>query len=245
MNIPSPYFEGVPGIGDLEMEEILVDYDYPLLSVLKSQSGQRFLCMCYDVSGERENVIQRWIIISISLGQLTELLQNKIKLLTPFQEPEAVKLLVEWKFSTKAETYTQLSEEQKLPEECLPAEDEYLDAEPNEWDEYIAALNSGQTAHLSEDYIVTINQKDIASLRFNFPPVTIQIAGIRTFSSVLAHNTLYAQEEKYAVPLAWSRTGVSEVRYGGQSVFANKRYTGVSLQGLGYGGRTVQCSLSR
>lgn len=45
MAIPSPYFKSVPDIGDLEMEQIIVDYAYPLLSVLRDKFGMRYLCV--------------------------------------------------------------------------------------------------------------------------------------------------------------------------------------------------------
>ena len=34
MVVPNPYFKNVPGLGDLKIEQIVVDYVYPLLSVL-------------------------------------------------------------------------------------------------------------------------------------------------------------------------------------------------------------------
>ena len=124
MNIPSPYFKDVPGIGNLELDEILVDYEYPLLSVLKSERGEYFLCMCYDVSGERESVVQRWAIVSITAERLKSLLRNEVMLISPFRAPVAVKILAEWKFSTKTDSYTRLKTQEKFPERCLPAEDD-------------------------------------------------------------------------------------------------------------------------
>lgn len=41
MSIPNPYFADTPLYGDLYMEEILVDYDYPLLMVLQDASKER------------------------------------------------------------------------------------------------------------------------------------------------------------------------------------------------------------
>ncbi len=60
MRIPSLYFENTPLYGDLYMEEILVDYDYPLLMVLQDVSERRYLCMCFDTRGS-----QQWLITPI------------------------------------------------------------------------------------------------------------------------------------------------------------------------------------
>lgn len=51
MIIPDPYFRDVPSIGNLYMETVLEEHDFPLLSVLKDSSGVRYLCMCYDTRG--------------------------------------------------------------------------------------------------------------------------------------------------------------------------------------------------
>ena len=207
MNIPSPYFRGVPGIGDLEMDQVIVDYEYPLLSVLKSESDRYFLCMCYDVSDA-----QRWIIVPISPLNLQALLRNEITLDAPFQRPDAKKVLAEWSFSEKSDSYVSLDAGEEVPERCLPAAGDYLDAEPGEWDAYIKKLN----------------QRQVERVRKNFPAVPPQ-----PVSAVISTYGVYSQgvfKRKAAVSAIWSKRNGLEVTHEGKSVFGDKRYISVSLQ---------------
>lgn len=136
MLIPNPYFKNVPGCGDLRMEQVIVDYVYPLLSVLKDNRGSRYLCMCFDTRG-----MQQWIITPISSSALIELLQNQITLAFPFENPSTRKILVNMNYQTRVETF-QVLDACQIPKEDLPEAGEYLDAEPGEWDEYIKTLKT-------------------------------------------------------------------------------------------------------
>lgn len=131
MRIPDPYFEDVPCYGDLRMEKVIVDYVYPLLSVLKDSKGQRYLCMCFDTRGA-----QRWLVTPIRNVDLIKLLQNSITLSKPFEANYAKKILATRDYESKSDSFCVLNAED-IPSENLPAEGEYLDAEDNEWKDYI------------------------------------------------------------------------------------------------------------
>lgn len=135
MVIPNPYFKNVPDWGDLQMEQVIVDYVYPLLSVLKDGSGKRYLCMCFDTRGA-----QQWLITFISNSVLIDLLNNKVTLAAPFEDSRTRKLRVVMDYHTRAEDFQFLNAAQISKEE-LPEAEEYLDAEPNEWAEYIRMLS--------------------------------------------------------------------------------------------------------
>lgn len=135
MAIPNPYFKNVPDWGDLQMEQVIVDYIYPLLSVLKDVAGKRYLCMCFDTRGA-----QQWLVTPISNSGLIDLLNNEITLSAPFENPRTKKLRVTMDYHTRAETFQFLSASQ-IPKEDLPEAGEYLDAEPNEWEDYIRLLS--------------------------------------------------------------------------------------------------------
>lgn len=136
MSIPNPYFERVPQYGDLSMEKIIVDYVYPLLSVLKDSRGSRYLCMCFDTRGA-----QQWLITPISSKDLTALLKNEITLSAPFENTSSKKILAVRNYETKEESFLLLDAHQ-VPKEDLPEKGEYLDADSREWDEYISFLYS-------------------------------------------------------------------------------------------------------
>lgn len=134
MAIPDPYFKNVPGVGDLKMEQVIVDYAYPLLSVLQDKFGMRYLCMCFDTRGA-----QQWLITSIPNVVLAALLENKVTLSSPFENPGTEKIKVIMDYHTREETFQRLRADQIQREE-LPDAGEYLDAEPGEWAAYIGRL---------------------------------------------------------------------------------------------------------
>ena len=136
MRIPNPYFENVPVYGNLVMDEILVDYVYPLLSVLKDKSGHRYLCMCFDTRGA-----QQWIVAPISSSKLIKLKKNKLTLYDAFRLCEKIVILAVRNYETRTDSFQQLSPDD-IPEEDLPPIGEYLDAEDDEWDAYIETINA-------------------------------------------------------------------------------------------------------
>lgn len=142
MRIPDPYFEKVPQYGNLRMEQILVEYVYPLLSVLKDENDNRYLCLCYDTRGA-----QQWIITPISNVDLVELLQNKLTLSAPFEKSDWQKVHVVRNYENRLETF-ELLDASEVPEEDLPKKGEFLDSEDHEWDEYIEDIM------LSNEYVV-------------------------------------------------------------------------------------------
>lgn len=133
MRIPDPYFEGVPCYGDLRMEEIIVDYVYPLLSVLKDSKSNRYLCMCFDTRGA-----QQWLITPISSVDLIKLLKNLITLSMPFETP-GKKILATRDYEKRIDSFSVLNAKE-IPRENLPAAGEYLDSEDDEWKEYIERI---------------------------------------------------------------------------------------------------------
>ena len=157
MRIPDPYFEDVPNYGDLSMEQIIVEYVYPLLSVLTDNSGQRYLCLCFDTRGA-----QRWIVTPISTTNLVKLLKNELSLSEPFENTDTLKINVIRDYSQKKETFS-LVAARDIPKENLPTKGEFLDSETGEWDEYIAKITR------TENYVVTIAKKLlISSRRYSF-----------------------------------------------------------------------------
>jgi len=134
MRIPEPYFKDVPGIGNLSMEKILEEYDYPLLSVLKDLSGARYLCMCYDTRGA-----QHWAVVKISVSHLIQLLSNRLELASAFLNYGQKTVFIRMDYRSREETH-HFYDPKDVPLGCIPAKGEFLDAEPGDWDEYIKLL---------------------------------------------------------------------------------------------------------
>ena len=134
MIIPEPYFKDVPGIGNLSMEKILEEYDYPLLSVLKDLSGAHYLCICYDT---RE--AQHWAVVKISVSHLIQLLSNQLELADAFLNCGQKTVFIRMDYKSRKETY-RFYDPKDVPLDCIPEKGELLDAEPGDWDEYIELL---------------------------------------------------------------------------------------------------------
>lgn len=139
MRIPNPYFKNVPCYGNLSMEQIIVEYVYPLLSVLKDDRGNRYLCICFDTRGA-----QQWIITPISTRNLIKLLKNKLTLSAPFESGDNPKVHAVRNYGDKKE-YFNLLDANQIPEENLPVKGEFLDAEDDEWNEYIERITLAAT----------------------------------------------------------------------------------------------------
>ncbi len=166
MRIPDPYFENILNYGDLRMEQILVEYDYPLLSVLVDRAKNRYLSMCFDTRGS-----QQWLIAPISSEMLIKLLTNRIALDVPYRESQACVIYAVRNYETKAETFCEMRP-LDIPDEDLPAKGEYLDAEEDEWETYIEQLREedGQ-------WIVSYKEPPIWTVRIT-KPLVMSLVGV-------------------------------------------------------------------
>lgn len=140
MKIPEPYFENVPEYGNLSVEQVIVAYVYPLLSVLKDKAGSRYLCMCFDTRGT-----QQWLIAPISSASLVKLLTNWLTLQEAFTKDADTVIYAFRNYETKTDSFVQMTPQQ-VPQDYLPASGEYLDAEPDEWETYIQQINASSSS---------------------------------------------------------------------------------------------------
>lgn len=139
--LPNPFFRNVPEYGDLYVEEIIVDYVYPILSVLVDKDGHRYLCLCYDTRGA-----QRWIVTPISNKKLVALLKNEITLAKPFLLPISRIVEVKMDYKTQQEEFVMRASDE-VSRKNIPAEGEYLDPEPDEWEMYIERLSQAESEY--------------------------------------------------------------------------------------------------
>lgn len=131
----TPYFKDVPEYGDLHVDYILVDYVYHLLFTLKNNNGNYFICTCFDTRGS-----QQWLLSPIPVKGLLDLLQNRIPIKAAFLETEKT-MHVELNYETREEVFTVIPKE-TVPAEWLPTAGEYLNPDPNEYDDYVKILTS-------------------------------------------------------------------------------------------------------
>ncbi len=130
----NPFFTAVPDVGDLNLEEIIVDDICPIFFTLISEKGQRYISVCCELYEE-----QRWVVAPISSAGLIELLTNKLSMKDAFftQNNEEC-IIAHWSKDNPVLRYEKAAPDE-LPEQDLPL-DEMLEAEDDEFAEYIQII---------------------------------------------------------------------------------------------------------
>lgn len=136
MRIPSPYFENIPIIGDLIMDYIIFEYDYPLLFICKTKDEEYYLGDCCDTYKE-----QRWLLAPISIEDIQKLLRNKITIREAFENAAGLCCVATWSTGDLHEKY-KLIGANEFELEDLPEEGAYIDAEDNEHEDYIHRIEN-------------------------------------------------------------------------------------------------------
>ena len=148
--LPKPYFKDVPGIGDLIVEQVLLELDYPLVFVCRDNQNKLYLCDCCDVYEE-----QRWLISPATLKQIISLLKNQITVREILFNAGEMGCTAVWsKFDPENMHYWAGA----FRAEDLPDEDSFLDAEDGEFNDYIESLNKAVFAKWYANY-----SKDVSS----------------------------------------------------------------------------------
>lgn len=138
------YFENVPSYGNLDLEEIIFEDGFPVYFTAKSSQSQRFICLCCDVIKE-----QRWIIAPISNNDLIKLFTNKLTMYDSFLTGKNC-IIARWTKDNPVLKY-EIIPSDNVNKNDLPVEGEYIDAEDEEYGEYILML---QTSQLYFDFVL-------------------------------------------------------------------------------------------
>lgn len=149
--IKEKYFIDIKGIGNLDIEEVICEYDFPVLFTLINEiSRQRYIAVCCEVVNE-----QRWIIVPISVNDILKLLTDKIDIYTAFtSNKEADCIVAHWSNLTKTTTYDYIKC-YGIPKDDFPLENEFLEAEDGEFDDYIRKLQDKELFEISFNYVIT------------------------------------------------------------------------------------------
>ena len=133
------YFENVPLYGNLDLEEIIFEDGFPVFFTAKSSESQRFICLCCDVIKE-----QRWVIAPISNDNLIKLLTNKLSMYDSFLTDKNC-IIARWTKENPILKYEIVASDD-VDKNDLPVEGEYIDAEDEEYSEYIRMLEAKNKA---------------------------------------------------------------------------------------------------
>lgn len=136
------FFSDVSKYGDLYLDVVLLKFEtVDLLTILRNERGDYFFCVCCEIRWE-----QRWIISPATKDEIRKFLQNKISARAFFEQGE--KIVVVWDYRRHAESYSiSLVPAEDIHKDYLPDYDAFLEAEPHEWDEYLAKMD---VAHMNE-----------------------------------------------------------------------------------------------
>lgn len=113
------YFNNVPQIGDLFLEQVLFSYDYePIVFTCKDNKLNRYLCICDDIIESRS-----WIVTKISNSVLTEVINSERSILSVFEDSESKTLIIDYDHGNY---YYRFSDFKDIDEDELPSKDQYL-----------------------------------------------------------------------------------------------------------------------
>ena len=139
MKIPKPYFRNIPLIGDLDVDFIIFQADYPVLFTCKDICDNIYLCVCCEV---REQ--QRWIVSPIKSSTIVGMLENKITLYDAFKFGNGKRYIITWEFESKVED-VKVVDFSDIDLLDLPVQGEYFEAEEHEFDDYIEKLEQSES----------------------------------------------------------------------------------------------------
>lgn len=137
MNIPNPYFQDVPNIGNLKLEYYFYFLSRPVLFVCTDKnknidgSENYYLCSCYEMTEKLG-----WLIAGISKKLLLDMINNKISLRDTFNQCPK-KYVATFNAGDKSEKIVEVNE---FDEDILPVINTYLDREGNEYNDFISEL---------------------------------------------------------------------------------------------------------
>lgn len=135
MNQKSCYFTNVPSYGNLYIEQILFEDEYPILFTLHNRNNSiKFICSCCEIRNE-----QRWILTPVDIQNLIPMLRDKMTIHDLFSSSRYDSFIVRWYKGNKEFNYTKITSG-FLPEEDLPRKGYYLEAD-GEFEEYANVLN--------------------------------------------------------------------------------------------------------
>lgn len=157
------YFENIVGIGNLEIDYVIFEANYPVLFTCVDKDKQLYLCVCCDVRQE-----QRWIISRTTNENIIGLLTNKVTLRDAFRNQSDENYIVTWKYGTQKEKSKKVRFNQIDPLD-LPTENEFLEAEDGEFKEYIDRLQHEEQKKYYR--LIDINSQSKSKIVINFPNI--------------------------------------------------------------------------
>ena len=138
LNAPHP-------VGQLYYDCILLDGDAPVLFTCKDIMSQLYYCVCiYNVIGAQE-----WLITKTTPKVMCDLLKNKITMRQAITVEDKIWFAKEKQDGCISWDYKSVED---FPDDYLPTDGMYMDADDDEFDEEIRHYNILQAAEDERDY---------------------------------------------------------------------------------------------
>lgn len=139
LNTKKIYFNNVLDYGDLYFDCSLVEDDFPILFIVKNKKDERFICACFEIKNQ-----QSWVLNKINVQEIEELLTNLIDIRQAFllDNDNGRKLIISEK---KDDQKVKIVDKNYLiNKNIILDEGDYLEAEENEFSDYLNLINQLQ-----------------------------------------------------------------------------------------------------
>lgn len=143
MKYPSPYFSNLPYIGNLEIDYVFAEYDCPIIFTCIDKDNNIFFCACICMDN-----IQKWLVTAVDSDTIVDYVKNKVSNREMFTKSNCVYVL-SWKYGFTKENCKMLSGD-KIPEDELPPVNTFLEADDEEFSDYINVLQNRKNQALQQ-----------------------------------------------------------------------------------------------
>lgn len=124
--IPNPYFSNIPDIGDLVLDYVFLEDNYPIFFTCKKSKSSLCLCVCRTLMPE-----QKWAISEVTPSILQQMINREISVSTAFKKLDSKSCIAKWSKERPEEEYTVFPTCELLDSD-LPDKDFFLSAEEAE-----------------------------------------------------------------------------------------------------------------
>lgn len=163
MYIPKPYFENIPQIGDLALDYIFIENDYPILFTCCKEE-KLYLCLCRTIYEE-----QKWVISEINSNHLEKCIMNELSIHDTLKNGIGRACIAHWRKESHHETFEVMYSNQ-LDDSDLPDETVFLDDE-GESQEYLEVVKNREQniqEKITRFFNLNVTSNSAANINFSF-----------------------------------------------------------------------------
>lgn len=165
----------------LDYDLILFDDAYPVLFTCVDKKDNLYICTCHCATAKK----REWVIAQTTPQKVIELLTDEITIRDIFESCKG-KSYIATKYAGKPEPEVQSLNISEIPSDILPTAGYYMESDPGEFDEEIAAME----ARLQPDFHVASNT-EIFDIKVSLAHVSWLIQAPRAYSGLNRLKKMY------------------------------------------------------